>query len=51
MGGELVEITDARKNWDDRMAQYAEIAPGKNRKYLPYLMVNMLGRKPQATPR
>lgn len=47
VGGELLEITDAQKNWDDRMAQYADVAPGKKRKYLPYLMVNMLGRKPE----
>jgi hypothetical protein len=29
------------------MAQYTDVAPGKKRKYLPYLMVNMLGRKPE----
>ena len=45
--GEFLEITDAQKDWDNRMAQYAETQPGENRKYLPYLMVNMLGRKPQ----
>ena len=47
VNGELFEITDAHKDWDNRMAQYAEIGPGANRKYLPYLMVNMLGRKPR----
>lgn len=50
VSGELVEITDAQKDWDNRMAQYAEVGPGASRKYLPYLMVNMLGRKPQQGP-
>jgi hypothetical protein len=51
VSGELVEITDAQKDWDNRMAQYAEVGPGANRKYLPYLMVNMLGRKLQQPTR
>lgn len=46
VGGEFLEITEAAKNWDDRMAKYAEAGAGQKRKYLPYLMVNMLGRKP-----
>jgi SAM-dependent methyltransferase len=47
VSGEFHEITEAAKNWDDRMAQYAEAGAGQKRKYLPYLMVNMLGRKPE----
>lgn len=45
--GELVEIGDAQKDADNRMAVLADAGPGQKRKYLPYLMVNMLGRKPE----
>jgi hypothetical protein len=43
--GEHVEI-DLRdfREVDNRMAQHAA-TPAGDRKYLPYLMVNMLGRK------
>jgi len=30
---------------DNRMAEYADLGQGRKRKYLPYLMVNMFGRK------
>jgi hypothetical protein len=30
---------------DDRMARYVPTPQGGARKYLPYLMVNMLGRR------
>lgn len=44
--GEFVEISETVKDGDNRMAVVAEVAPEQQRKYLPYLMVNMLGRKP-----
>ena len=45
--GEHIELDlkDFREA-DNRMAEHAQ-TPGGNRKYLPYLMVNMLGRKPR----
>jgi hypothetical protein len=43
--GEFVEISEAMKDGDNRMAVHADIGPERQRKYLPYLMVNMLGRK------
>jgi len=46
--GELVEITDAQKDLDNTMAVLVEVSTGGKRKYLPYLMVNMLGRKPDS---
>ena len=46
--GEFVEITDAHKDRDNRMAVFADVEPGQQRKYLPYLMVNMLGRRPES---
>lgn len=46
--GELVEISDAQNDWDERMAMFAEVDSGEKRKYLPYLMVNMLGHKPES---
>jgi hypothetical protein len=42
----LIEITDAQKDADNQMAVFADVGPAAQRKYLPYLMVNMLGRKP-----
>jgi SAM-dependent methyltransferase len=48
--GELVEITDALKDADNQMAVFADVGPAVKRKYLPYLMVNMLGRKPEFKP-
>jgi hypothetical protein len=42
--GEFKPITDERSGNDDRMATFAYTLKGK-RKSLPYLMVNMLGKK------
>jgi len=44
--GEFVEISEAMKDGDNRMAVLADAGSRQQRKYLPYLMVNMLGRKP-----
>jgi SAM-dependent methyltransferase len=44
--GEFVEINEQNLNADDRMAQHAAGKGGARRKYLPYLMVNMIGVKP-----
>ena len=41
---EFLEIVADNPGIDDSMAAYAE-TPGGKRKYLPYLMVNMLGFK------
>jgi hypothetical protein len=41
--GEFIEITEENKQADDRMAVLATNAKGAQRKYLPYLMVNMIG--------
>jgi len=43
--GEFFEISEANKNADDQMAQYADTKTGGKRKYLPYLMVNMIGTR------
>jgi len=43
--GEFFEISEQQKDADNRMAQYADLGQGRKRKYLPYLMVNMLGVK------
>jgi hypothetical protein len=46
--GEHVDLNlDDFREVDNRMAEFAE-TPGGKRKYLPYLMVNMLGRKERA---
>jgi len=42
--GEFVDITPDNPGVDNSLAAHADTAAGK-RKYLPYLMVNMLGRK------
>ena len=42
--GEFVDITPQNPGVDNNLAAHADTAAGK-RKYLPYLMVNMLGRK------
>lgn len=44
--GELTEITDAAKDIDNQMGIVTDVGPDAKRKYLPCLMVNMLGRKP-----
>lgn len=41
--GEFVEITEANKGADNAMAVVATTPAGAQRKYLPYLMVNMIG--------
>ena len=41
--GEFVEITEGVKDADNRMALMAANKAGAQRKYLPYLMVNMIG--------
>jgi hypothetical protein len=41
---EFVDIVPSNPGVDDSMAAFAE-TPGGNRKYLPYLLVNMLGCK------
>lgn len=46
--GEFAPISESRKEWDNQMAAYADLEGGDQRKYLPYLMVNMLGRRPGA---
>jgi len=43
--GEFVEIRKEIPDIDDRMAVYANTPKGEQRKYLPYLMVNMLGTR------
>jgi SAM-dependent methyltransferase len=43
--GEFVEITDQMKDADNRMAAMKALPSGQQRKYLPYLMVNMIGSK------
>ncbi len=45
VAGEFVEITAEDAGADNRMAAISDAGNGQKRKYLPYLMVNMLGRK------
>jgi hypothetical protein len=45
--GEFVPISDTDRQVDDRMAKMIPTQGGGSRKYLPYLMVNMIGvRRP-----
>lgn len=46
--GEFIEVSDGQKNADNKMAIHKRVAllQKSRRKYLPYLMVNMLGIKP-----
>jgi SAM-dependent methyltransferase len=48
--GEFIEINEQNKHADDQMAQYHRVSLfGKQkRKYLPYLLVNMIGRRSAA---
>jgi hypothetical protein len=46
---EFFDIVADNPGIDDSMAVFAE-APGGKRKYLPYLMVNMLGFKSAPEP-
>lgn len=48
--GELVEISEELKDADNRMAKLVDLGEGRTRKYLPYLMVNMLGIKNRDSP-
>jgi hypothetical protein len=41
--GEFVEITEGNMQADNQMAVTATTPAGAQRKYLPYLMVNMIG--------
>lgn len=43
--GEFFEISEQQKDADYRMTEYADLGQDRKRKYLPYLMVNMLGIK------
>ncbi len=42
---EFIEITENAEDIDNRLAIQAETKSGVKRKYLPYLMVNMLGTR------
>ena len=46
--GEFVEITGADAGGDNKMAVLVDAGRGQKRKYLPYLMVNMLGTRAAA---
>lgn len=43
--GEFIPITEENKGADNMMAVVVDAPNGGKRKYLPYLMVNMIGRK------
>jgi SAM-dependent methyltransferase len=43
--GEFIEIGDKDTGADNKMAVMVDIGNGQKRKYLPYLMVNMLGTR------
>jgi SAM-dependent methyltransferase len=43
--GEFIEITDKEEGADNQWALMVDIGRGRPRKYLPYLMVNMLGTR------
>jgi SAM-dependent methyltransferase len=43
--GEFIEIGDKDTGADNKMAMMVDIGNGQKRKYLPYLMVNMLGTR------
>jgi SAM-dependent methyltransferase len=45
VGGEFAEITEKDAGADNKMAALIDIGNGQKRKYLPYLMVNMLGTR------
>ena len=48
--GEFVEISAEKPGGDNELAMMAKLPNGAQRKYLPYLMVNMIGTKKDATP-
>ncbi len=43
--GEIMEVTGAKRFLDNDMAQFKYFDDAKQRKYLPHLMVNMLGTR------
>jgi SAM-dependent methyltransferase len=43
--GEFLELGEEAKGLDEKLSFVADAGSGRKRKYLPYLMVNMLGRK------
>lgn len=43
--GEFIPITEENKGVDNKIAFLLDTPNGQKRKYLPYLMVNMIGRK------
>lgn len=45
--GEIFRIDMDAPGLDDRMAVHLKVGDNGNRKYLPYLMVQMIGRKPR----
>jgi hypothetical protein len=46
--GQFSEITEERKDADNWMATLLRVTSARNRKYLPYRMVNILGAKREA---
>jgi SAM-dependent methyltransferase len=45
VAGEFLEVTQKDAEADNRMAALADAPHGQKRKYLPYLMMNMLGTR------
>ncbi len=45
VSGEFLEVTEKDAEADNRMAALADAPQGQKRKYLPYLMMNMLGTR------
>ena len=43
--GEFIEIDERAPDADNRMARMVPVNDGQKRKYLPYLMVNMIGTR------
>lgn len=43
--GEFIEISEANPGVDNKMAIHVQAPSNQNRKYLPYLMVNMIGTR------
>jgi SAM-dependent methyltransferase len=45
VSGEFMEISDKDSDADNKMSILVDVSGGRKRKYLPYLMVNMLGTR------
>lgn len=45
VNGEFFEISDSKPGADNQLAMLADAGQGRSRKYLPYLMVNMIGTR------